>query len=70
MLSTVVIVLFVLMALCAIAGAIYAYLYFTRINPSTKGHRGAQLGAGSTGFGGQRGRPVRPPGSGGRLDRR
>jgi len=29
------------MALCAVAGAIYAYLYFTRINPITKGHRWA-----------------------------
>jgi len=49
MLSTVVIVLFVLMALCAVAGAIYAYLYFTRINPITKGHRGAGNAAASTG---------------------
>jgi len=52
MLSTVVIILFVLMALCAIVGAIYAYLYFTRINPSIKGHRGVPPGVGSTGFGG------------------
>jgi len=41
MLSTPVIVLFVLMALCAVVGAIYAYLYFTRINPAGKGHRAA-----------------------------
>jgi len=63
MLSSVVIVLFVLMALCAVVGAIYAYLYFTRINPRSfyyyfsnftrinpagKGHR-AGLGPGSSG---------------------
>lgn len=44
MLSIAVIVLFVLMALCAIVGAIYAYIYFTRINPVCKGHRAVVMG--------------------------
>jgi len=35
--STVVIVLIALIVLCAILGAIYTYIYFTRISP--KGHR-------------------------------
>jgi len=48
MLSTAVIVLIVLMALCAVVGAIYAYLYFTRINPAAKGqHRGGGGGGGA-----------------------
>ena len=53
MLSTAVIVLLVLMVLCAVAGAIYAYIYFTRINPLGKGHRAACVGsaAGSAGHG-------------------
>lgn len=29
-----VIILLVLMALCAVLGAVYSYIYFTRINPS------------------------------------
>jgi hypothetical protein len=33
MISVGLIVLIVLAALCAILGAIYAYIYFTRINP-------------------------------------
>lgn len=52
MLSVAVIVLLVLMALCAVVGAIYAYLYFTRINPAAiRGHRGLGFGAaaGNTG---------------------
>jgi len=55
MLSTSVIVLFVLMALCAIVGAIYAYLYFTRINPAAKGHRSVAGTIGAAGHGGSGG---------------
>ena len=51
MLSTYVIVLIVLMALCAVVGAIYAYLYFTRINPACKGHRDMSCATGSAGLG-------------------
>ena len=51
MLSPPVIALFVLMALCAVVGAIYAYLYFTRINPA-KGLRAAGGAPGSAGHGG------------------
>lgn len=43
MISIGVIVLFVLMALCAIAGGIYAYIYYTRINPrSIRGRKYAE----------------------------
>jgi len=45
MLSTIVIVCLVLMVLCAVVGVIYAYLYFTRMNPTAKGHRGTAAGA-------------------------
>jgi len=48
------IVLIVLAALCAALGAIYAYIYFTRINPRT--HRGCHrvMGSGGAGGGGLR----------------
>jgi len=52
------VVLIVLVALCAALGAVYAYIYFTRINPRAR-HRAARrvvLGAGvggvSAGYGG------------------
>jgi len=44
------IVLIVLVALCAVLGAIYSYLYFTRINP-----RGGRKLAGLSGGGGSEG---------------
>jgi len=48
------IVLIVLAALCAALGAIYAYIYFTRINP--RSHRGCHrvMGSGVVGVGGLR----------------
>ena len=45
------IVLIVLVALCAVLGAIYSYLYFTRINPRS----GRKLAALSGGGGGSEG---------------
>jgi len=47
------IVLIVLIALCAVLGAIYTYLYFTQINPR-RGRKFAGLsgGGGSDGGGG------------------
>ena len=48
-LSVGLIVLIVLASLCAILGAIYAYIYFTRINP--KSHRARNQGAEDDGNG-------------------
>lgn len=44
-------ILIVLMALCAVLGAIYSYLYFTRINPRS-GRKLADLTGGAVGGGG------------------
>jgi len=53
MMSLAVLSLIVVASLCAVVGAIYAYLYFTRINPTTKGHRCAGVaGVGSACHGG------------------
>jgi hypothetical protein len=50
MIPTGLIVLIVLAALCAALGAVYAYIYFTRINP--RSHRGSGCyGCGSSGIG-------------------
>lgn len=43
-------ILFVLMALCAVLGLIYSYLYFTRINPRG-GRKLAELTGGGGGGG-------------------
>ena len=49
------VILIVLMALCAVLGAIYSYLYFTRINPRG-GRKLAELtGSGGGGEGGSGG---------------
>jgi len=45
------IVLIVLVVLCIILGAIYAYIYFTRINPA-RGRKFADIGGGGGGGGG------------------
>jgi len=47
------VVLIVLAALCAALGAVYAYIYFTRINPRAR-HRAARRVVGSAGAGGLR----------------
>lgn len=44
------IILIVLMALCAVLGAIYSYIYFTRINPA-RGRKFADIGVGGGGGG-------------------
>jgi len=49
------IVLIVLMALCAVLGAIYSYLYFTRINPRSGRKLAALSGGGSSDSGGAAG---------------
>jgi hypothetical protein len=48
------VILIVLMALCAVLGAIYSYLYFTRINPRG-GRKLAELTGGGGGGGGEGG---------------
>ena len=45
------IILIVLMALCAVLGAIYSYIYFTRINP-IRARKFADLTGGGSGGGG------------------
>lgn len=45
------IILLVLMGLCAVLGAIYSYIYFTRINP-IRGHKFDLTGGGHAEGGG------------------
>jgi len=46
------ITLLVLMALCAILGAIYAYIYYTRINPRSRTRKYTESGIGMGHMGG------------------
>jgi len=48
------IVLIVLAALCAALGAIYAYIYFTKINPRSRRGCHRVVGSGGAGGGGLR----------------